>query len=214
VSTEGDSPIFGPPLRVRAQKSGQSPKFGLDWRGSRPKGRARGFGPEKERYLDGAATSRALNADEDVRRRYLDYCQLHFTLELELQTLSAVEKVHQQIDLEPELPLLAPSSIPIFLPTALHDTTGFFSSGWPVAYLAATVIVGVGLLIGSLVHVSHSVQIARQSAPLHSPLSSLPSVVGRITGMVDWRRVHPGLRLDGNHLRYRRQGRSAGTGHL
>ena len=37
-----------------------------------------------------------------------------------------------------------------------HGTVGYFSSGWPVAYLVATVIFGIGLLIGSLVHVSRA----------------------------------------------------------
>ena len=31
-----------------------------------------------------------------------------------------------------------------------HPTLGYFSSGWPVAYLMATVIFGIGLLIGCL----------------------------------------------------------------
>ena len=74
-----------------------------------------------------------------------------------------------------------------FLATTIHGTAGFFSSGWPVAYLVATVIFGIGLLIGSHVYVSEPVQVVRQSVPLPSPLSPLPSVVGRITGMVDCR---------------------------
>ena len=40
-------------------------------------------------------------------------------------------------------------------------------------------------LVGSHIYVSHPVQVAEQSASLPSPLSPLPSVVGRITGMVD-----------------------------
>ena len=31
-----------------------------------------------------------------------------------------------------------------FLTTTLHGTVGYFSSGWPVAYLLATAILGVG----------------------------------------------------------------------
>ena len=57
----------------------------------------------------------------------------------------------------------------------------------------ATVIFGVGLLIGSLVHVSQPVQVAKQSVSLPSPLSPLPSVVGRITGMVDCKWETKGL---------------------
>ena len=55
----------------------------------------------------------------------------------------------------------------------------------PLAYLIATVLTGLGILIASHVYMSCPEQVARQSAPLPSPLSPLPSVVGRITGLVD-----------------------------
>ena len=74
-----------------------------------------------------------------------------------------------------------------FLGSAIHGTVNYVSSGWPLAYLVATVIFGVGLLVGSRVHVSQPEQVARQSVPLPSPLSPLPSIVGQITGMVDCR---------------------------
>ena len=91
--------------------------------------------------------------------------------------------------------VLAPPShpTPAFLSTSLHGTLGWFSSGWPVAYLVATVIFGIGLVIGSVVHVSQPEQVANQSVALPSPLSPLPSVVGRITGMVDCRWEKKGL---------------------
>ena len=60
-----------------------------------------------------------------------------------------------------------PSLFP-FLGNTLHGAVGYFSSGWPVAYLIATVIFGIGLLIGSHVYVSQPVQVARQSS-LPSP---------------------------------------------
>jgi hypothetical protein len=91
------------------------------------------------------------------------------------------------------------------LPRPSGITFAYLSSGWPLAYLIATVICGLGLAVGALTHVS---QPARQLASLRSPLGSgaggdgkwLPSpagrgaggegdrngpVVGRITGMVD-----------------------------
>ena len=94
----------------------------------------------------------------------------------------------------------SPSGLPLrFLPTALHGTVGWFSSDWPVAYLIATVICGVSMLIGSVVHVSSPVQVARQSVPLPSPLSLLPPVVGRITGMVDCKWAEgSGFRVQGS----------------
>ena len=55
-------------------------------------------------------------------------------------------------------------SFPIFLGNTIHGTVGYFSSGWPVAYLVATVIFGIGLWIGSLVPVSQPAQVAKQSS--------------------------------------------------
>ena len=125
---------------------------------------------------------------------------MHATLALDLQAQRAVRKAWQQIDfglatpfdLDAILPrfhrLLPGPSLPLgFLGNTIGGTVGYLSSGWPVAYLIATVIFGVGLLIGSLVPVSGPEELARQSAPLPSPLSPLPSIVGRITGMADCR---------------------------
>ena len=69
---------------------------------------------------------------------------------------------------------------------ALPDTSGFFSSGWPVAYLIATLIFGIGLLIGSLIPVSEPVQVAsRPLMPSRMDTEPKMEVVGRITGLVD-----------------------------
>ena len=67
----------------------------------------------------------------------------------------------------------------------------------PLAYLLATVITGLGLLIGSLIHVSHPEQIARNSV---TPVVVEPKAfVGRITGMVDckWEKEGSGIRGQG-----------------
>ena len=93
----------------------------------------------------------------------------------------------------------AAASFP-FLTTTLPGTFGYFSSGWPVAYLIATVIFGLGLLIGSLVPVSEPEQVARQSSP-PSRVDAEPRMerVGRITGMVDCRFVEgSGFRVQGS----------------
>ena len=74
-----------------------------------------------------------------------------------------------------------------FSATPSTGTVGYFSSGWPVAYLVATVIFGIGLLIGSLVHVSQPVAGCQAIRPVSpSRLAALAdAIVGRITGMVD-----------------------------
>ena len=79
-----------------------------------------------------------------------------------------------------------------FLSTALHATVNYFSPGWPLAYLVGTVIVAIGLLIGSLIPVSQPVQVAAHSA-LPSRLIPEPEeeLVGRITGMVDCKWADP-----------------------
>ena len=77
---------------------------------------------------------------------------------------------------------------PTFLSATIPSTVGFFSSGWPVAYLIATVIFGIGLVVGGVVRVSQPVQIVEQTQPVAKVKSvSEPKTefVGRITGMVD-----------------------------
>ena len=44
--------------------------------------------------------------------------------------------------------LAADIELPIF-PSTLHATLGYFPEGMPLAYLIATVVTGLGLLIGS-----------------------------------------------------------------
>ena len=68
------------------------------------------------------------------------------------------------------LPSVSP---PTFLSTTLHDTLGYFPEGMPLAYLIATVVTGLGLLIGSVIHVSGP---DRGGSTIgFSPLSPLPS---------------------------------------
>ena len=87
------------------------------------------------------------------------------------------------LTIQRQSPAFGPRRLPPSYDT-IHGTVGYFSSGWPVAYLVATVIFGIGLLIGSLMPVSEPAQLPaiRPSPPSPPPL---PSMVGRITGMVD-----------------------------
>ena len=55
---------------------------------------------------------------------------------------------------------------------------GCFPEGMPLAYLIATVVTGLGLLVGSLVHVCRTEQVARNRLLVASPLSALPAVGG------------------------------------
>ena len=129
-----------------------------------------------------------LLADRASRRRYVDYCRIHVALRLELRAHRATQQVHRQIEIESVAPapsdfdvirVETPSAMPLgFLATTLHGTAGFFSSGWPVAYLVATVIFGIGLLIGSHMYVSEPGRLSGNPSlslsPLPSPLSGRP----------------------------------------
>jgi hypothetical protein len=77
--------------------------------------------------------------------------------------------------------------VPIYsvLPNVVQGVPGYFSSGWPVAYLIATVVLGLGILVGSLVRVSRPDQFVRHDSTIHYPLPAAHDVVGRITGMAD-----------------------------
>jgi hypothetical protein len=162
-----------------------------------------------------------LRADSDACWRYLSYCELHFALGMELRAHRIAQRVHGQVALELEttdadssgavMPPIATISLPdaSFPTTALPGTIAYFSSGWPVAYSIATLILGVGLLIGAVTHVSRPEQVVQNTLPapfgteaggdgnwLPSPFGrgaggegserlNSPSIVGQITGTFD-----------------------------
>jgi hypothetical protein len=129
---------------------------------------------------------------------YLGYCRMHSELMLELWAHEASQTVFQQIGIRPtaiessdldigkiEIPN---SPAPTFFSTTIEGTAGFFASGWPVAYLVATVILAIGALIGAFTYVSHSGQVARiMPSVAKDDLVTKPQMefVGQITGMVD-----------------------------
>jgi hypothetical protein len=70
-------------------------------------------------------------------------------------------------------------------PVFFRSTLTYFSDGMPLAYLLATVITALGLLVMGLVHVSGTDEVAERSAtPAIGPATNY---VGRITGAVDCR---------------------------
>ena len=93
--------------------------------------------------------------------------------------------------------------------SAAQGVFGHFASGWPVAYLMATVIFAIGLAIGTIVHVSQptSVVLPSPSGGHHEVVavggegghdSRSSSIVARITGMVDCVWEGPGVRVQGS----------------
>jgi hypothetical protein len=74
------------------------------------------------------------------------------------------------------------------LDTTAYGTVGWFSSGWPVAYLIATVVTGIGLWIGSLAPAFYPQQIAKRSSStreIKSASEPYMEFVGQITAMAD-----------------------------
>ena len=171
---------------------------------------------------DQQATLDAILAEsEPARQLYADYFQLHTELywligrsrtagtlsheagHLQDQRETSIAS-DRRVDSTPRVspsvdPFLSPLSTPLSpLPSLL------FSSGWPVAYLLATVIFGIGLAIGAFVHVSKPGQYVgphESSVPAPNPQSAVrdsASFVGRITGMVDCQWEGSGFRGQGS----------------
>ena len=96
-----------------------------------------------------------------------------------------------EADEEPLATFVTPSSIFGLAPTPLRTTFGYLASGWPVAYLAATIMTAIGLLTLAQMHISRPEQVVDHQSPLRTEQQTTPArntempVVGRITGMVD-----------------------------
>ena len=91
-----------------------------------------------------------------------------------------------------------------FLPTPSYGTTNYFADGWPVAYLLAAVILGLGIVVSAVTYVSQPEHVAsallavQKSRSLPEP--NMPCV-GRITGMVDCKwEEGSGFRVQGSGI--------------
>ncbi len=136
--------------------------------------------------------------DPEVRDWYLDYCRLHSTLMLELRAERAAQAVYLQIDGKRAIQesneedcRMALPPLPVTLPTGLfsstfHGAVGFFSHELPFSLLIASVLMGFGLWIASLVYVQNPEKVACNSPPrAPSAVSPALEVVGKITGIAD-----------------------------
>lgn len=135
-----------------------------------------------------------------LRCWYLDYCQIRVALRLSLRARRAAQKLHQQMSSDRDLPdsgengatsggetSLPIARLPLFS-AALHGTFGYLSSGWPMAYLMAAVIMGIGLAIAAVVCVSRPTMVVEHLKPTMEKFSRLApqaELVGRITGKMD-----------------------------
>ena len=152
-------------------------------------------------------------ADEASRRYYWDYCWVHASLRAEARVERAIRKVRKpgDIDLASLTPWeaetlthmpLPPSStshsrFPAFVSAGFQGFFGHVSSGWPMAYLLATVMTTIGLLMLAHTYVTPPGQVVNHAAvdttpPTASSAGSSISnratespIVGQVTGLVD-----------------------------
>ena len=135
--------------------------------------------------------------DRTSHRHYLEFCRLHAALELEFGTQSAVQNAFEHLDFasietEQSSPNSAEPTTFVSPPLSflnLGDFSGLvpLSTGWPMAYLVATVVTCLGLLVCSHTYISQSSQMVDVERPgFVTPVhrTEMPAV-GRITGMAD-----------------------------
>jgi hypothetical protein len=107
-----------------------------------------------------------LDESEVCRSRYLETLELHAALWTAGSRTIATPVLPSSASSSP----LSPSPSPL---VSFPSLSGNVLQGWPLAYLVATVVLGIGLLIGAITHVSQPERIVRQH---------LPSIFGRGAG--------------------------------
>lgn len=136
-----------------------------------------------------AALGRLLASDPAARRWFVDYLQLHASL-----TWAGNDPDAPGIAIEQTVPVF-----PVFN-TPSHSVFSALS-GWPVAYLVAVMVLGVGLMVGASMHVVHPTEVVGRSGdgpvPVIGRQSNGLQFVGRITGMVDCRWTDPTTAVPG-----------------
>ena len=130
-----------------------------------------------------------LSGDVAARTFYRNFISTHaMMLWLQRSSRGVTPDDFTIAEATPAAPLGRSSSL-FFLSPTLHGAFGYLSSGWPVAYLLATVIFGIGALVGSHIYVSRYEHVANNSPPIATKhqLELQPKVetIGRIIGMVD-----------------------------
>jgi hypothetical protein len=133
---------------------------------------------------------RLLRENDDACRLYVEYVEQSDLLQAIMD--ATLEEASSSWDAffldQPDVEEPIAPSVPIILTTPVPAMGGYFSSGWPVAYLVATVIFAIGLAIGAFTYVSRPVEVVQQSTNPQSPIpnpSPKATIVGRITGMVE-----------------------------
>ncbi len=143
-----------------------------------------------------------LESDPEACRIYGECAAIEAELHLLIRTRNASRKscgqiaAEAQLEEENALPSPAPANAPVlgFLGNIYNNTVGFFSQDLPFSLLVATVVTGLGLWIGSLIAITHHIQVAKApSLPSASRTAADSSIkfIGRISGMVDVKWADP-----------------------
>ena len=148
---------------------------------------------------DMAELDTILLADGASRRGYLEYYRLHVALRQQLRAHRAARNVCEQIHVAATVPPLmecvaAPIEADTSVPSSLSGPVfhGYWGTGWPVAYLVATVMTVVGLWVCANTYISPPGKVAGQrpsevESRVTPVCKTTAPVIGRITGMLDCR---------------------------
>jgi hypothetical protein len=160
-----------------------------------------------------------LKQDPQARREYLSAIRLHGRLlwdlggprkddcTSELNRLGAGTCAALQAEGAPSVATSQPAtavSQPLPIPRLLNGASNGMAGSlcdWPVAYLIATAIFAIGLIVGAVVHVSQperEEQWVHQSPNRESRTPNPSLIVARVTGMVDCVWERPGDRVQGS----------------
>ena len=125
-----------------------------------------------------------LRGNSGFQRLYLEYCRLHS----ELRLLCDVQRSNEAALAKIASPAFPP---PMGVFNIAHSAVAHLSSGWPMAYLVATVMTAIGLLTLSHTYIlSNPSQVANLS-PIDAKQQTMlarqtdTAIVGQITSMVD-----------------------------
>ncbi len=126
--------------------------------------------------------------DRDARRLYFQYVAETSLLQTVFDAMPDDDSASSDtVRVASQCPTPPLHIVPVGL---WSGTFTYLSSDWPVAYFIATVIFGIGAIIGSTILVSQPGQVALESPPAaNDRMTAAPTTqpVGLITGMVDCR---------------------------
>ncbi len=150
-----------------------------------------------DRFCDGDSSQDDLarleelaSSDEELCWAYICYSHLCAGLRWTPPPDSVLPSEHPMADEHDDLEMAARNIPPPISVTSslLNAASSYVSSGWPVAYFVAAVVLGIGALIGAFTYVSQPASLARVSHPTANDrnLSAIETrPIGRITGIVD-----------------------------